>query len=171
MNDSEQKLIREMRTTAASHRLKGETRTCELLERAALKLEKALARDPSSPGGASGCGHVPAGYSCVTPGCSNGPSPEPSEIQRLRLFRDWVIGGMHEGEYVGQSPVELWELTATDPAARSAPEPPEKLRIAAAELVEYLDGNHGYNTVGAGSILHRKLKDALSLTKDDAHAG
>lgn len=37
-----------------------------------------------SPGGASGCGHVPAGYSCVTPGCSNGPAPEPSEIQALR---------------------------------------------------------------------------------------
>lgn len=34
---------------------------------------------PRSSSGASGCGHVPAGYSCVTPGCSNGPAPEPSE--------------------------------------------------------------------------------------------
>lgn len=36
-----------------------------------------LQRLRSAPG-ASGCGHVPAGYSCVTPGCSNGPAPESS---------------------------------------------------------------------------------------------
>lgn len=47
VNDSEQKLIREMRTVAASHRLNGEPRTCELLERAAMKLEKVLSREPA----------------------------------------------------------------------------------------------------------------------------
>lgn len=61
-----------------------------------------------SPGGASGCGHVPAGYSCVTPGCSNGPAPEPedlrAEVERLRVERYLCVlamrcamGAHHDG--------------------------------------------------------------------------
>lgn len=51
-----------------------------------------------SSGGASGCGHVPAGYSCVTPGCSNGPAPEPTEtlytakdVEALFAIRDAAV--------------------------------------------------------------------------------
>lgn len=58
--------------------------------------------------GASGCGHVPAGYSCVTPGCSNGPAPEPedlrAEVERLRVERYLCVlamrcamGAHHDG--------------------------------------------------------------------------
>ena len=42
MNDAESKLIREMRTVAASHRRDGERRTADLLERAAEKIERLL---------------------------------------------------------------------------------------------------------------------------------
>jgi len=37
-----------------------------------------------------------------------------ARLERLDRFRDWILGGMHEGEYVGQSPVELWEMSAPD---------------------------------------------------------
>jgi hypothetical protein len=64
--------------------------------------------DACSPAGASGCGHVPAGYSCVTPGCSNGPAPEPedlrAEVERLRVERYLCVlamrcamGAHHDG--------------------------------------------------------------------------
>ena len=36
------------------------------------------------------------------------------------------------------------------------------IREALQEAVEYLNGDHGQNSIGAGSILHRKMQAALS---------
>lgn len=37
-----------------------------------------------------------------------------SRLSRLERFRDLILGGMHNGEYVGQSPAELWDISARE---------------------------------------------------------
>ncbi len=44
----------------------------------------------------------------------------------------------------------------------------DSVREALQEAVEYLNGDHGQNSIGAGSILHRKMQAALSANGGEA---
>lgn len=62
MNEAERKLIRDMRTAAASHRRDGERLSADLLERGAQKIERLL--EPRRVTGTHEYVDCPAGTGC-----------------------------------------------------------------------------------------------------------
>lgn len=72
------------------------------------------------------------------------------------------------GRYLGGYGAEIWagwKARAAQPQqAVAVTDEVRRLREALGEAVEYLDGTP-FNEIGAGSILHRAMRDALSAHK------
>lgn len=126
----------------------------------------------SSSGGASGCGHVPAGYSCVTPGCSNGPAPEPSGRLVTDALRDCI--GIASKDLQAEANAELSALLR---AVRAAPEPraesPRRRELVelARKAVRYMENGDPMRDV----LDREDIEDIVTLfadspsTKDEKH--